>query len=648
MRFFLRLFLSTTRHVLPPQSPTEKSRSPLAARRPSCPSPRVYIKLHRSLLFFPFFCFLPLSLLILPHTHTTHPIMLQSKFSRALLRGAASARSAATAPRLARAYAFAPASRTNDLQVIQSQVDTTSPEFQERAEGMKSLISSLEDLHRGVSDPDVYISEKIKTKHLGRKKLLPRDRVSQLIDPGTAFVEFSMLAGHEMYGKDKVPAGGIITGIGVVNGVKCVIVANDSTVKGGTYFPITVRKHLRAQEIAMENRLPCLYLVDSGGANLPHQADVFPSHNHFGRIFFQQSKMSSMGIPQLSLVLGPCTAGGAYVPAMSDETIIVKEGGHIFLAGPPLVKAATGEVVSKEDLGGGEMHASVSGVVDYLVDTEEEGLAILRRSVGNLNYPTTPALPAAAEADEPLYNPEELGGIVGTNLRVGYDVREVIARIVDGSRFSEFKKDYGTTLVTGFAKVYGHNIGILANNGPLFSESSLKGAHFIQLCKKRDIPLVFLQNISGFMVGSEAERGGIAKNGAKLVTAVVNAGVEKFTVVIGGSYGAGNYGMCGRAYEPRFLWTWPNSRTAVMGAEQLASVMETVGSDPSSTNALRERIEHESEVKFGSARIWDDGVIRPQDTRRYLGLALEASRGGRKAGSEFDKTQGGDFGVWRM
>lgn len=566
---------------------------------------------------------------------------MQMRFSRVALRALRQT------PRMARAYSYAPPSRTNDLQVIQSQVDTTSPEFQERAAGMKSLIADLEALHRGVSDPDVYISEKTKTTHLGRNKLLPRDRISALIDPGTAFMEFSMLAGHEMYGKDKVPAGGIITGIGVVNGVKCVIVANDSTVKGGTYFPITVRKHLRAQEIAMENRLPCLYLVDSGGANLPHQADVFPAHNHFGRIFFQQSKMSAMGIPQLSLVLGPCTAGGAYVPAMSDETIIVNKGGHIFLAGPPLVKAATGEVVSKEDLGGGEMHASVSGVVDYLVDTEEEGLALLRRTVGNLNYPTTPALPTAAEVDEPLYNPEELGGIVGTNLRVGYDVREVIARITDGSRFSEFKKEYGTTLVCGFAKVYGHSIGILANNGPLFSESSLKGAHFIQLCKKRDIPLLFLQNISGFMVGSEAERGGIAKNGAKLVTAVVNAGVEKFTVVIGGSYGAGNYGMCGRAYEPRFLWTWPNSRTAVMGAEQLVSVMETVGSDPSKTQALKQRIEDESEAKFGSARIWDDGVIRPQDTRRYLGLALEASRGGRRAGSENDKNQG-DFGVWRM
>lgn len=524
---------------------------------------------------------------------------------------------------------------------------------------MATLISELQSMHRSVSDPDVYIPAKIKEKHLARKKMLPRDRITALVDPGTFFMELSTLAGYEMYGtgeKDKVPAGGIITGIGVVNGVKCMIVANDSTVKGGTYYPITVRKHLRAQEIAMQNCLPCLYLVDSGGANLPHQADVFPAHNHFGRIFYQQSKMSSEGIPQLSLVLGPCTAGGAYVPAMSDETIIVKGGGHIFLAGPPLVKAATGEEVSKEDLGGGEMHASVSGVVDYLVDTEEEGIARLRQCVMNLNYPRNSALDSSSSGpqpqnrlthtfQEPLYSPTELGGVVGTNLRTSYDVHEVIARIVDGSQFSEFKKDYGTTLVTGWAHIYGHPVGILANNGPLFSDSSLKGAHFIQLCKKRDIPLVFLQNISGFMVGSEAERGGIAKNGAKLVTAVVGSGVEKFTVVIGSSYGAGNYGMCGRAYEPRFLFTWPNAKTAVMGAEQLASVMETVGSKERDTQELRERIEKESLVKFGSARIWDDGVIKPEDTRKYLGLAIEASRGGKRNKKELEERE---FGIWRM
>ncbi|VVT44068.1 uncharacterized protein SAPINGB_P000286 [Magnusiomyces paraingens] len=598
-----------------------------------------------------------------------------SRLSRSLASTAtrSAVRSWSRSTILSRSYnAFASPVQTADLQTIQSKVDTASPEFKERAAAMDALIADLEKDHQAVSDPEVYIPEKVREKHIARKKLLPRDRIASLIDPGTSFLEFSMLAGHKLYDGETVPAGGIITGIGVVEGVKCVIVANDSTVKGGTYYPITVRKHLRAQEIAAENCLPCLYLVDSGGANLPHQADVFPSHNHFGRIFFQQSKMSSQGIPQLSLVLGPCTAGGAYVPAMSDETIIVRGGGHIFLAGPPLVKAATGEEVSKEDLGGGEMHASVSGVVDYLVDTEEEGIATLRRSVANLNYPKTPALaqsPGTAQAltdlptasqgispnassdptaplfDEPIYSPEELGGIVGTNLRVAYDVREVIGRIVDGSRFSEFKKEYGPTLVTGWAKIYGHPVGILANNGPLFSESSLKGAHFIQLCKKRDIPLVFLQNISGFMVGSDAERGGIAKNGAKLVTAVVGSGVERFTVVIGNSYGAGNYGMCGRAYEPRFLFTWPNSRTAVMGAEQLASVMETVGSKARDTAALRERIESESLVRFGSARLWDDGVIRPQDTRKYLGLALEASRGGRRNKKELEER---DFGIWRM
>lgn len=561
---------------------------------------------------------------------------------RTLARGLRPSRLVSTTWTPVRTHTYAPPAQTAELEVIQTKIDTTSAEFQQRAREMSELIEQMTQLHRANSDPDVYIPEKIKTKHLARKKLLPRDRVSALIDPGTAFMEFSSLAGHEMYGKDKVPAGGIITGIGVVNGVKCVIVANDSTVKGGTYFPITVRKHLRAQEIAYENKLPCLYLVDSGGANLPHQADVFPAHNHFGRIFYQQSRLSSVGVPQLSLVLGPCTAGGAYVPAMSDETIIVKGGGHIFLAGPPLVKAATGEVVDKEDLGGGEMHSSVSGVVDYLVDTEEEGIAVLRRCVKNLNYPTTKAVTSTETIEEPLYDPEELNGIVGTNLRTGYDVKEVIARIVDGSRFSEFKQNYGTTLVTGFAKIYGHPVGILANNGPLFSESSLKGAHFIQLCKKRDIPLVFLQNISGFMVGSEAERGGIAKNGAKLVTAVVGSEVEKFTVLIGGSYGAGNYGMCGRAYAPRFLLSWPNARTAVMGAEQLASVMETVGSDKSQTEALRTRIENESFVAFGSARLWDDGVIKPAETRKVLGLALEASRGGRRDKKEVD------FGIWRM
>lgn len=535
--------------------------------------------------------------------------------------------------------------KQTDFNVIQSKIDPLSADFAEKKKGFEVLANKLASIHEQVTDP-AFIPEKIKTKHLAKNKILPRDRITALIDSGTSFVELSLLAGHEMYGKDKVPAGGIITGLGQVNGVTCMIVANDSTVKGGTYFPITVRKHLRAQEIAMQNKLPCLYLVDSGGANLPHQADVFPSHNHFGRIFFQQSRMSSAKVPQLSLVLGPCTAGGAYVPAMSDESIIVKGGGHIFLAGPPLVKAATGEIVSAEDLGGGEMHSSVSGVTDYLVESEQEGIERLRECVKNLNYPqnnghvTYNQTPAPIE--EPLYDPKELGGIVGDNLRISYDVREVIARIVDGSRFSEFKAKYGESLVCGFATIHNHKVGILANNGPLYSESSLKGAHFIQLCKQRDIPLVFLQNISGFMVGSEAERGGIAKNGAKLVNAVVGSGVERFTVVIGGSYGAGNYGMCGRAYDPRFLFTWPNSRTAVMGAEQLAQVMESVRSEKGHADALRERVEHESMAEFGSARLWDDGVIKPEDTRKYLALALEASRGGVR------QKEDTDFGIWRM
>lgn len=535
---------------------------------------------------------------------------------------------------------------------------------------MERLCQNLDKLNSHVQSREA-IPEKIRTKHLGRNKILPRDRIAALIDPGTSFLEFSVLAGHEMYGKDDIRGGGIITGVGIVKGVKCLIIANDSTVKGGTYYPITVRKHLRAQEIAMENRLPCLYLSDSGGANLPHQADVFPAHNHFGRIFFQQSRMSSMGIPQLALVLGPCTAGGAYVPAMSDEAIIVKGTGHVFLAGPPLVKAATGEVISAEDLGGGEMHTSVSGVCDYLAQSEEEGIALLRQLVGNLNWPKselTEKLESAAQAlsagknevppiappaniEPPLYDPAEIGGIIGDNLRQAYDVREVIARIVDGSRFSEFKKNFGTSLVCGWSKVWGHPVGILANNGPLFSDSSLKGAHFIELCKQRNVPLVFLQNISGFMVGSDAERGGIAKNGAKLVTAVVGAGVDKYTVLIGGSYGAGNYGMCGRAYEPRFLWAWPNSKTGVMGPEQLASVMGAVGSNATDekVTALRERIEKETEATYGSARLWDDGIIKPQDTRTYLGQALEIRADAKRSKRAHDETKSmNNFGVWRM
>lgn len=427
------------------------------------------------------------------------------------------------------------------ISVLPTVVDVSSPDFRENGQQMKELVDGMTEMHTKIAQGG---PQKAKDKHIARGKMLPRDRVTALIDPGTSFLELSPLAGHDVYGED-VPAGGIITGIGTVEGVTCMIVANDSTVKGGTYYPITVKKHLRAQAIAQENKLPCLYLVDSGGANLPHQADVFPDKEHFGRIFFNQARMSSQGIPQIAVVMGPCTAGGAYVPAMSDETIIVENQGTIFLAGPPLVKAATGEEVSAEDLGGGELHSTISGVTDYLAVDDAHALVLARRSVANLNYPQTSVQQSqVSEAiKEPLYDPNELNGIVGTNLRRQIPAHEVIARIVDGSEFAEFKRDYGTTLITGFARIYGHQVGIIANNGILFSESSLKGAHFIELCTQRKIPLLFLQNISGFMVGADAEKGGIAKNGAKLVTAVACADVPKFTVVFGSSAGAGNYGM---------------------------------------------------------------------------------------------------------
>lgn len=430
------------------------------------------------------------------------------------------------------------------LSVLPTAVDTSSEEFQQNAREMNELVAQLTELHGKIAQGG---PQQARDKHIARGKMLPRDRVTSLIDPGTPFLELSPLAGHEVYPGEDVPGGGIITGIGSVEGVTCMIVANDSTVKGGTYYPITVKKHLRAQAIAQENRLPCIYLVDSGGANLPHQADVFPDRDHFGRIFYNQARMSAEGIPQISVVMGPCTAGGAYVPAMSDETIIVENQGTIFLAGPPLVKAATGEVVSAEELGGGHLHSTVSGVTDYLAVNDAHALGLARRSVRNLNYPKTTiplkGLDPATDIKEPLYDPQELNGIVGTNLRRQIPVHEIIARIVDGSEFAEFKRDYGTTLVTGFARIYGMQVGIVANNGILFSESSLKGAHFIELCAQRKIPLVFLQNITGFMVGVDAEKGGIAKNGAKLVTAVACADVPKFTVVFGASAGAGNYGM---------------------------------------------------------------------------------------------------------
>ncbi|OQE15730.1 hypothetical protein PENSTE_c027G10228 [Penicillium steckii] len=571
------------------------------------------------------------------------PLVLRSLSSRAIPRsyrpGQLTALKSLSSTNSRAVASYTHPHHASALSVLPTTVDTSSPEYQENSQQMQELLDRMSSLHGKIAKGG---SEKAREKHLSRGKMLPRDRVSALIDPGTSFLELSPLAGHEVYDED-VPAGGIITGIGTVEGINCMIVANDSTVKGGTYYPITVKKHLRAQAIAQENRLPCIYLVDSGGANLPHQADVFPDRDHFGRIFFNQARMSSLGIPQLSVVMGPCTAGGAYVPAMSDETIIVENQGTIFLAGPPLVKAATGEVVSAEDLGGGQLHSSISGVTDYLAVDDAHALVLARRSVANLNYPPT-KLPAQLEeitVKEPIYDPEELNGIVGTNLRRQIPAHEVIARIVDGSEFAEFKRDYGSTLVTGFARIHGHRVGIVANNGILFSESSLKGAHFIELCAQRRIPLVFLQNISGFMVGADAEKGGIAKNGAKLVTAVACADVPKFTVVFGSSAGAGNYGMCGRAYSPRLMFMWPNAKIGVMGSEQLSSVMEAVGrsADP----ALKARIDHESEAVFSSARLWDDGVIPPAQTRKMLGLGLAAAVSG-KAEPDIQTR----FGVFRM
>ncbi len=473
-------------------------------------------------------------------------------------------------------------------------------------------------------------SESSRQRHLGRGKLLPRDRVDGLLDPGSPFLEIAPLAAWEMYGGE-VPSASIITGIGRVSGREVVVVANDATVKGGTYYPLTVKKHLRAQQVAADNRLPCVYLVDSGGAFLPMQDDVFPDREHFGRIFFNQANLSARGIPQVSAVMGSCTAGGAYVPAMSDESVIVRDQGTIFLGGPPLVKAATGEVVTAEELGGGDVHARTSGVVDHLADDDAHALEIVRSIVSTFERPIEPSLRRVA-VEEPLDDPAELPNVVPADLRTPYDVREVIRRVVDGSRFHEFKKLYGETLVTGFAHVWGYPVGIVANNGVLFGESALKGAHFIELCNQRGIPLVFLQNISGFMVGREYENKGIAKDGAKLVTAVACSVVPKFTVVIGGSFGAGNYGMCGRAYDPRFLWMWPNARISVMGGEQAASVLSTVRSDLHTEEEveafkapIREQYEAQGSPYYSTARLWDDGIIDPADTRRVLGLGLAAA-----------------------
>jgi 3-methylcrotonyl-CoA carboxylase beta subunit len=535
------------------------------------------------------------------------------------------------------------------MSVIKSKLDTRSDEFKANAAAMRALV---DDLHAKTEQVARGGSEEARQKHLARGKLLARDRVNGLLDPGTSFLELSPLAAYGMYGGD-VPAASVVTGIGRVNGVECMIVANDATVKGGTYYPLTVKKHLRAQEIALENRLPCLYLVDSGGAFLPMQDEVFPDREHFGRIFYNQANLSALGIPQVAVVMGSCTAGGAYVPAMSDESIIVRNQGTIFLGGPPLVKAATGEVVTAEDLGGGDVHTRVSGVCDHLAENDHHALSIARRIVGNLNWKKPVGLDIA-EPEAPAYDPEEIYGIIPADTRKPFDVREVIARMVDGSRFDEFKARYGTTLVTGFARLHGYPVGIVANNGILFSESAQKGAHFIELCAQRGIPLVFLQNITGFMVGRKYENGGIAKDGAKMVTAVATAKVPKFTVLIGGSFGAGNYGMCGRAYSPRLLWMWPNSRISVMGGEQAASVLATVRRDgieakggnwsredeESFKAPIRDQYESQGHPYYATARLWDDGVLDPAQTRRALGLGISAA-----LNAPIEKTT---FGVFRM
>ncbi len=507
-----------------------------------------------------------------------------------------------------------------------------------REAGPASMRDLVAELRTRVSGARRGGSESARRKHLDRGKLLVRDRVDRLLDPGSPFLELSPLAATGMY-DDAVPSAGIVTGVGRVSGRLCVVVANDATVKGGTYYPVTVKKHLRAQEVARANRLPCLYLVDSGGAFLPMQDEVFPDKEHFGRIFFNQATLSATGIPQVAAVLGSCTAGGAYVPAMSDETVIVKDQGTIFLGGPPLVKAATGEVVTAEELGGGEVHARRSGVVDHLAHDDPHALAIVRSIVGTLERGATPERAPTAEVEEPLEDPAGLYDVVPTDSRTPYDVREVIRRVVDGSRFHEFKALYGETLVCGFARIWGYPVAIVANNGILFSESSLKGAHFIELANQRGIPLVFLQNITGFMVGREYENGGIARDGAKLVTAVACSVVPKFTVVVGGSFGAGNYGMCGRAYDPRFLWMWPNARISVMGGEQAASVLATVRRDGLEARGeqwsaeeeevfkrpIREQYEDQGSPYYSTARLWDDGVIDPVDTRRVLGMGLAAA-----------------------
>ena len=533
--------------------------------------------------------------------------------------------------------------------IIQSSINTRSDDFEANRQHMQSLV---DDLREKVAQISIGGGEKYQQRHTERGKLLPRERINALLDEGSPFLELSQLAAWEVY-EDYVPAAGIITGIGRVAGQECMIVANDATVKGGSYYPLTVKKHLRAQTIAEQNHLPCIYLVDSGGANLPRQDEVFPDREHFGRIFFNQANMSSKNIPQIAIVMGSCTAGGAYVPAMADESIIVREQGTIFLAGPPLVKAATGEVVTAEELGGADVHYRTSGVADHYANNDHHALQIARNSLQRLNR-IKPDQLDIQPATEPMYPPEDIYGVIPKDSRKPYDVREVIARIVDGSEFDEFKALYGTTLVCGFARLYGYPIGIVANNGILFSESAQKGAHFIELCAQRKIPLIFLQNITGFMVGKQYETGGIAKHGAKMVTAVACAQVPKLTVLIGGSFGAGNYGMCGRAYDPRFMFMWPNARISVMGGEQAAGVLAQIKRDQFEREGKEwsaeeetafkkptlEMYEHQGHPYYASARLWDDGIIDPADTRRVLGLSLAAT-----LNRQIEDTK---FGVFRM
>ena len=533
--------------------------------------------------------------------------------------------------------------------IINSTINPRSDEFEANRQHMQTLVDDLREKIAQISQGG---GEKYQKRHTERGKLLPRERINALLDEGSPFLELSQLAAWEVY-EDYVPAAGIITGVGRVAGQECMIVANDATVKGGSYYPLTVKKHLRAQSIAEQNNLPCIYLVDSGGANLPRQDDVFPDRDHFGRFFFNQANMSAKGIPQIAVVMGSCTAGGAYIPAMADESIIVKNQGTIFLAGPPLVKAATGEVVTAEELGGADVHCKTSGVSDHYANNDHHALQLARNSVSRLNR-KKPTQLDVVEAQEPKYAPEEIYGVIPTDTRKSYDVREVIARIVDGSDFDEFKALYGTTLVCGFARLYGIPVGIVANNGILFSESAQKGAHFVELCSQRKIPLIFLQNITGFMVGKQYETGGIAKHGAKMVTAVACAQVPKLTVLIGGSFGAGNYGMCGRAYDPRFMFMWPNARISVMGGEQAAGVLAQIKRDQLEREGKEwsaeeetafkkptlEMYEHQGHPYYASARLWDDGVIDPADTRRVLGLSLAAS-----LNREIEETR---FGVFRM